>query len=92
MATPPPPSAPPPVYAPQKPGLFSLGGLIDLLVLVTLAIASALTALHFITAKQTVEINTPTGPLSHLDDPQPGSGGPAPASPGDTPVQVQPAK
>jgi len=85
--TPPPsPATPPPVYAPRGRGFFSLGGLIDLLVLLAVAVASALTALHFILPKQLVEVNTPAGPLSHLDDPQPA----APAPSGDAPVQVAP--
>jgi len=85
----PPPATPPPVYAPQSRGLFSLGGLIDLLVLVAFAVASALTALHFITPKQLVEISAPTGPLTHLDDPQPAS---VPAPSGDAAVQVTPGQ
>jgi len=86
---PPPPATPSPVYAPKSRGPFSLGGLIDLLVLLAIAIASALTALHFILPKQLVEVTTPAGPLTHLDDPQPT---PTPAAPGDAPVQVAPAQ
>jgi hypothetical protein len=62
------PSTPPLYVAPAR-GPFSGRGRLDLLILAALAIGSALTALHYITAKETVKIDAPTGPLTHLDDP-----------------------
>lgn len=99
MSDPKPALSTPPLYVAPARGPFSGRGLLDLVILAALAIASALTALHYITAKETVKIDAPTGPLTHLDDPSPEVPLPAPAAaapaspaPGDQPVEVQPAK